>query len=319
MILLLLQIYVAFAKDKFEESPFLNKNIRIFFSKSNHIYLGYNDSENNIFTGSKYGNIQDFQTNSKITLGTKEGTYKIKIGPKYLCHIGQTIRACGTIDDSDDNDDIENVFNSDDNSYNWKIENDIPGYIIKNDGLCLTAKADTRFELQECGKLDEQLYDFRLIDDIEECIDDGCNSKGNKDQILFVNVNQRENIPNCKEPECIDIQEISDKNTFVHINKQDSDKIKKVVSKKVLPILKVNKTKSAKQILLSNNAKNHNIESPIKIIGIHKPAIFDNSHKTHFEKEIYNDKNRYHHVHSNTDYNNHFHNKPSGFKEYTPI
>lgn len=127
---------------------FINKDIRIFFSSANHVFIGMNKENSEVITKSKYYNLKNFSTVSRIVPDGND--FRLKIGPAFVCVDENQIKKCG-----------KNMI--------WKINEKPFGYTISQASKCITLSNRATLKMMPCTESKDQILDFKLKSEDQDC------------------------------------------------------------------------------------------------------------------------------------------------------
>lgn len=144
---LFLLICMAADMDKFED-----KDIRIFFSGANHVFVGIDTQAERLAARSKYYNLGGFNTMARLVpSGTK---YRMEFQGKPMCIAGEKIAPCST-------------------GHDFEVKEKVFGYTLGDGTRCLTLAERAVVKMVECAETEDQIVDFRLASEDQECGADG--------------------------------------------------------------------------------------------------------------------------------------------------
>ena len=144
--LLLLILSIALASNDLDY--FIDKEIRIFLSEANHIFLGFKENDSFLSAQSKYSNLKGFNTLSRIF---KDGDlYRIKVGSEYLCFNSDRAVKCGL-------------------NHKWQIIERPFGYSFKQNSKCLTLFSKTYLKMMSCTDSNDQIFDMKYANEDQIC------------------------------------------------------------------------------------------------------------------------------------------------------
>lgn len=127
---------------------FLDKDIRIFLPTANHIFMVKNTSTGLINHVSKYANLDDVFSTFKISRDSKK--YVIMVDGQFVCVKEDDVSVCNE-------------------KYLWDITPKIFGQTISSYDRCLTISPGNMVVLKKCSGTDDQVFDFRYIEEDKEC------------------------------------------------------------------------------------------------------------------------------------------------------
>lgn len=153
-------------------SYFLDKDIRIFVSTANHIFLAKDTRNDIVLPKSKFSNIDNVFSEFKIMRDGSE--YRLFSGDHRICAISsKIISKC-------------------EKPKTWKISPATLGYTLVMDGKCLTINSYEKAGMSACTNSDDQIFDFKLADEDTACDDDKKNKKKEEKkepQKIIINLN----------------------------------------------------------------------------------------------------------------------------------
>lgn len=136
---------------------FHDREIRIFSSSANHIFVVHDLDKDVLAYRSRYLNLENIFSAFQIS---KDSTkYRIMSGNKYIA-----------LDKSN------NIIFTE-NSYLWQIKQVKFGYTISHKKQCWTLQTKSLVGISTCTETDDQVFDFRIADE-----DSKCNSEKRKEQ-----------------------------------------------------------------------------------------------------------------------------------------
>lgn len=154
---------------------FIDKEIRIFLSSANHIFLGFKKGDEGPSVRSKFSNLKEFLTLARIY---KDGdSFRIKLGSEYICADSDKVVKCGQ-------------------NKKWKIVEKPFGYLISQGSKCLTLVSKQYFSMIACTGSREQIFDFRYADEDQLCgnkqdKEENDDNKNKKENIFIINIDDK--------------------------------------------------------------------------------------------------------------------------------
>lgn len=146
---------------------FLDKDIRIFVSTANHIFLAKNTESNRIVPKSKFGNLDNIYSIFKIAKDGNE--FRLFSGEDRICSSGGTITKCR----------IPKA---------WTITNVTLGYTFSEGNKCLTVSSYDTLGMTTCTNSDDQIFDFKGADDDQDCDDNEMKKKKKDNNTIVINL-----------------------------------------------------------------------------------------------------------------------------------
>lgn len=153
---------------------FMDREIRIFSSAANHIFLVRDVSKNTITHRSKFANLENMFSAFRIS---KDSTmFRIRTGEDFICDEDNNLTICKK-------------------PTMWKIKPVTLGYTISSSGKCLTIQSRTTMGLDTCTEVDDQIFDFRIANEDTKC-DEEDKKKSKEIVIKMINTTKNEIVDN---------------------------------------------------------------------------------------------------------------------------
>lgn len=145
---MILTLFLCFIFTSTDLQYFLDKDLRIFLSGANHVFLGFKADETFLSARSKYSDLKGFNTLSRVV---RDGEiYRIKIGADYLCANSDRAVKCGQ-------------------NHKWQIIERPFGYNLKQNSKCLTLFSKTYLKMMSCTDSNDQIFDFKYANEDQVC------------------------------------------------------------------------------------------------------------------------------------------------------
>jgi len=146
---------------------FLDRDIRIFVSTANHIFLAKNTASNRIIPKSKFGDLDNIYSIFKITKTGNE--FRLFSGEDRICSIEGDIKKCNM-------------------PKTWTIKNVNLGYTFAEGNNCLTVNSYDTLGMTTCTNSDDQIFDFKGADDDQDCDDNEMKKKKKDKNTIVINL-----------------------------------------------------------------------------------------------------------------------------------
>lgn len=160
--------FILFALGRIQDLEyFTGKDIRIYLSAANHIFLAKDTMDGHILPKSKYSDLDSIFTAFKLHKDGQE--YRLFAGEEMLCAEFGTLGRC-------------------ENAKAWKIVAKTLGYTISQGGLCITITSRTRIGVIQCTDSDDQLFDFKLADEDQTCGEEKHKEPKQEPKTIVINV-----------------------------------------------------------------------------------------------------------------------------------
>ncbi|KAI4291035.1 hypothetical protein PAPHI01_0309 [Pancytospora philotis] len=127
---------------------FIDRDVRVFFASANHVFVGLDTASNRLAARSKYYALAGF--NALVKLVPSGDSYRMLAKRKPLCVNGDGIAPCSSGSD-------------------WTVREQPFGYTIGDGVRCLTLSGRAVITMAACTDSEDQLVDFRLAEDDQEC------------------------------------------------------------------------------------------------------------------------------------------------------
>ncbi|KAI5168541.1 hypothetical protein PAEPH01_0222 [Pancytospora epiphaga] len=143
LLLILLSTCLAIELDKF-----VDKEIRVFVSGANHIFLGMDTKSYKLTARSKFYDLRNFATVAKII--PDSAYFRIRFYSKPICVEDDEIIKCDT-------------------GTSWTINSKTFGYTIGDGSKCITLADRSTIRMMPCTETEDQIFDFKLKNEDEDC------------------------------------------------------------------------------------------------------------------------------------------------------
>lgn len=127
---------------------FIEKDIRIFFSHSNHIFLGLDVDSSKVVPRSKYSSLKSFVSAAQII--PNEEKHRIQFDSHPICADKSEVIKCSI-------------------STNWIIKKSLFGFTISDGSKCIPIVENDAVKMMPCLELNDQIVDFKLTSDDQNC------------------------------------------------------------------------------------------------------------------------------------------------------
>lgn len=146
---------------------FVDKDVRIFFSNANHVFLGLDRDNSRLTARSKYYDLRGFSSVMRIV---RDGSnYRMRAGRDPVCSTAEYISKC-------------------DRGSSWLIKERPLGYVLSDGSHCITLASRGAVKMLPCTDTDDQLFDFKLKSDDQDCMTGDAAGKKPEDRVIIINV-----------------------------------------------------------------------------------------------------------------------------------
>lgn len=146
---------------------FTGKDIRIYLSTANHIFLAKDTLDGHILPRSKYSDLDDIVTAFRLHKDGQE--YRLLSGEDVLCAELGTVGKC-------------------ERTKTWTIVPKTIGYTIAQDGKCITMVSRTRIGVSRCTDSEDQLFDFKFVGEDQACEEERNAKPKQEPKTIVINV-----------------------------------------------------------------------------------------------------------------------------------